>query len=53
MDDAGVRELFLTDSIEPRGDSTARLVPTIVSVAPLIATAIRRLLDGGSLRELA
>jgi len=51
--DAGVRELFVTDTIEPRGDADAPLAPTIVSVAPLIATAIRRLLDGGSLRELA
>lgn len=51
--DAGVAELLVTDSIEPRGDLTTRLVPTIVSIAPLIVTAIRRLLDGGSLRELA
>jgi ribose-phosphate pyrophosphokinase len=49
----GVRELLVTDSIEPRGDPTARLQPTIISIAPLLATAIRRLLDGGSLRELA
>jgi ribose-phosphate pyrophosphokinase len=53
MADIGVRELLVTDSIEPRGGSSTRLVPTIVSVAPLLATAIRRLLDGGSLRELA
>jgi ribose-phosphate pyrophosphokinase len=53
MGDAGVRDLLVTDSIEPRSDSTARLVPTIVSIAPLLATAIRRLVDGGSLRELA
>jgi ribose-phosphate pyrophosphokinase len=51
--DAGVCELFVTDSIQPRADAAARLTPTIVSVAPLLATAIRRLLDGGSLRELA
>lgn len=50
---AGVRELLVTNSIEPRGEPTARLQPTIVSIAPLLATAIRRLLDGGSLRELA
>jgi len=49
----GVRELLVTDSIEPRGDPTARLQPTIISIAPLLATAIRRLLDGGSLQELA
>ena len=50
---AGVRELFVTDSIEPRGELTARLQPSIVSIASLLSTAIRRLLDGGSLRELA
>mgnify|MGYP001544843293 FL=1 len=50
---AGVRELLVTDSIEPRGDPTARLQPTVISIAPLLATAIRRLLDGGSLRDLA
>jgi ribose-phosphate pyrophosphokinase len=50
---AGVRELLVTDSIEPRGVATARLAPTIVSIAPLLATAILRILDGGSLRQLA
>jgi ribose-phosphate pyrophosphokinase len=53
VSDAGVHELVVSDTIEPRGDSTARLLPTIVSVAPLLADAISRLLDGGSLRELA
>jgi ribose-phosphate pyrophosphokinase len=51
--DAGVRALFFTDSIEPRTDVATRLEPVIVSVAPLLATAIHRLLDDGSLRELA
>jgi ribose-phosphate pyrophosphokinase len=51
--DAGVRALFVTDSIELPVSKAARLMPTVVSVAPLITTAIRRLLDGGSLRELA
>jgi ribose-phosphate pyrophosphokinase len=50
---AGVRELLVTDSIELRGDSAARLEPTVVSIGPLLATAIGRLLEGGSLRELA
>jgi ribose-phosphate pyrophosphokinase len=50
---AGVRELFVTDSIEPRYAASAPLTPAVVSIAPLLATAIRRLLDGGSLRELA
>jgi ribose-phosphate pyrophosphokinase len=49
----GVRNLFVTDSIEPRDDDTTRLVPTVVSIASLLATAISRLLEGGSLRELA
>ncbi|HEU4994580.1 MAG TPA: ribose-phosphate pyrophosphokinase [Gemmatimonadaceae bacterium] len=51
--DAGVRELFVTDSIEPRSDEAARIKPTVVSIGPMLATAIRRLFDGGSLRELA
>jgi len=49
----GVRTLFVTDSIEPRRDDVARVVPAVVSIAPLLATAIGRLLEGGSLRELA
>ena len=53
MADAGVQELLVTDSIEPRSDSPARLLPEVVSIAPLLATAIRHLLQGGSLRELA
>ena len=53
MADAGVQHLIVTDSIEPRGDSAARLSPEVISVAPLVATAIRHLLQGGSLRELA
>ncbi|HET9424713.1 MAG TPA: ribose-phosphate pyrophosphokinase [Gemmatimonadaceae bacterium] len=51
--DAGVRDLLVTDSIAPGADPAARLQPTIISIAPLLATAVRRLLDGGSLRELA
>ena len=50
---AGVRQLFVTDSIEPRSEPAARLVPEVVSIAPLVATAVRHLLEGGSLRELA
>jgi ribose-phosphate pyrophosphokinase len=53
MSDAGVRELIVTDSIEPRERESARLVPTILSIAPLLRTAIDRLIAGGSLRELA
>lgn len=51
--DAGVRELLVTDSICPHDTTSAPLTVEVVSIAPLVATAIRRLVDGGSLRELA
>lgn len=51
--DAGVVELFVTDSIEPRGDGDTRRAPTVVSIAPLLANAIGRLIEGGSLRDLS
>src|SRR5512146_1595894 len=41
---AGVHQLFVTDSIEPRSEPAARLVPEVVSIAPLVATAVRHLL---------
>jgi ribose-phosphate pyrophosphokinase len=53
---AGVSRLLVTDSIaipllgNPQGGP--RLDIDVVSVAPLVADAIRHLLDGGSLREL-
>src|SRR5450759_4114725 len=47
---AGVRAMVVTDSIEPRDAASAPFDPEVVSIAPLLATAIRRLLDGGSLR---
>ena len=50
---AGVRELLVTDSIHPHDTTSAPLTVGVVSIAPLVATAIRRLIDGGSLRELA
>ena len=50
---AGVRELIVTDSIPLTDDPAAELRLAVVSVAPLLARAIRRLLEGGSLRELA
>lgn len=53
MAGAGVRSVFVTDSIEPRAETSATFQPTVVTIVPLIATAIRRLIDGGSLRELA
>jgi phosphoribosylpyrophosphate synthetase len=48
-----VRDVFVTDSIELRDQGTASLSPIVVSIAPLLANAIGRILDGGSLRELA
>ncbi len=53
MSRAGVGTLLVTDSIEPRGDTTSRLDAEVVSIAPLVATAIGHLIRGGSLRELA
>lgn len=53
METAGVRRLLVTDSIEAHGDAASSLSPEVVTIASLIATAIRRVLDGGSLRELA
>lgn len=50
---AGVKDLIVTDSTPFAEDATTSLRPVVISVAPLIATAIRRLLEGGSLRELA
>ena len=50
---AGVRSLLVTDSIEPREEAAAGLEVEVVSIAPLVATAIRHLLKGGSLRALA
>lgn len=53
MASAGIGDLWVTDSIAPRVEPGARLQPFVVSVAPLFAAAIRRLIEGGSLRELA
>ena len=44
---AGVRKLIVSDSVGITGEPVKELRPIVVSVAPLIATAIRRLLDGG------
>jgi ribose-phosphate pyrophosphokinase len=52
MAEAGVRRLMVTDSI-PLAASSAPLRPEILSVAPLLTSAIHRVLEGGSLRELA
>ena len=47
---ARVKSLYVTDSIpfSPAGD----MAVTVVSVAPIIATAIARVLDGASIRDL-
>jgi ribose-phosphate pyrophosphokinase len=50
--DAGVRTLLVSDSIA-LGAYSPLLRPDVVSIAPLIAEAIQRVLEGGSLRELA
>jgi phosphoribosylpyrophosphate synthetase len=53
MADAGVQQLTITDSIPLLASLDSGLVPTTVTIAPLITSAIHRVLDGGSLRELA
>ena len=53
MADAGVRRLLVTDSIPFASISMSPLELTTISVAPLLASAIHRMVDGGSLRELA
>lgn len=50
---AGVRALLVSDSIASQANAGALLHPAVISIAPLVAGAIRRLLAGGSLRELA
>jgi ribose-phosphate pyrophosphokinase len=54
--DAGVRELVLTDTVAPHGAArapeAARVPRRTVSVAPLIAEAIRRHVADRSLRDL-
>jgi ribose-phosphate pyrophosphokinase len=50
--DAGVSELLVTDSIAPRDDAVPHLTVELVSIGSLVGTAIRRLVEGGSLREL-
>jgi len=46
----GVREVFVTDTVRVAADERAGL--RVVSVAPLIAAAVRRSLSGGSLADL-
>lgn len=51
--DAGVHDLIVTDTIPSPGSPPPSLRPMTVSVAPLLTNAIHRLLEDGSLRELA
>ena len=48
--DAGVERVFVTDTIPPRDDP--RGILRIVSVAPLLASALRHLVQDESLQEL-
>lgn len=45
--------VVVTDSIPGAADRAEGVALQVVSVAPLLATAVERLLDGGSLRALA
>jgi ribose-phosphate pyrophosphokinase len=47
---AGVREVFVTDSVARPDDPWPEL--RVVSIAPLLAAAIRRFMDEGSLRNI-
>jgi ribose-phosphate pyrophosphokinase len=47
---AGVREIYVTDSVAPRQPLPPAV--RVVTVAPLIASAIRRELGGESFQEL-
>ena len=50
MRDAGMRELVVTDTIAPTAETSAGA--RVISVAPLIAAALERLMEGRSLRDL-
>jgi ribose-phosphate pyrophosphokinase len=43
--DAGVQDLFVTDSIGPRAAHAGALRPRVVSIAPLLAAALRRFIE--------
>jgi ribose-phosphate pyrophosphokinase len=47
----GVRQLIVTDSVAPPS-ATAALPVRVVTIAPLMAEAIRRLHEDGSLADL-
>ena len=48
--DSRVREVFVPDTVPVTGEGWPQL--RVVSVAPLLAAAIRRFLSGGSLGDL-
>ncbi len=50
LERAGVREVFVTDTVATAGEGRAQL--HVVSVAPLVAAAVRRLLSNESLGDL-
>lgn len=50
---AGLAGIVVTDSIAGAAERGRGIAIDVVPVAPLLATAIERLLDGGSLRALA
>jgi ribose-phosphate pyrophosphokinase len=50
LERAGVREVFVTDTVTTAGEGRAQL--HVISVAPLVAAAVRRLLSNESLGDL-
>ena len=50
LERAGVREVFVTDTVKTAGEGRAQL--HVISVAPLVAAALRRLLSNESLGDL-
>ena len=48
--DAGVEHVFVTDTVPPREEP--RGILRVVSIAPLLATALRHLVQDESLEEL-
>ena len=50
---AGVRRIWVTDTIPVTPTATKKMSMEVVSIAPLLATALQRVLQGGSVRDLA
>jgi len=51
INDSAIKEMFIADTIKPRDDILQNKKITIVSVAPLLAEAIRRIKTGESLSK--